>query len=270
MGEFTRNLPYYLLYQNDFAPGGPFGHTWSLAIEEKYYLLWPALGFAGVATFRRYELWVLSAIMLAAIVFEYTPLQYSAIYTPLIFGSIVACVMHNPNGFALVSRLAYPAISCGLMIAACAALALPAGAPRTHTSFAVLFGIAIPGIVLASGWFAKATQIPVLVRVGELTYAAYLFHSLVKSCVDVVVPAGQTDVLIEVARFGGTVLLSFAGCYVLFRFFELPINQFGKRLAIRASRTSTLVIASVSKKSPLMAQNALPATTALAIRRRAI
>jgi peptidoglycan/LPS O-acetylase OafA/YrhL len=144
--QFARNFPYYLLYQNDFAPGGPFGHTWSLAIEEKYYLIWPALGFAGVAILRKCRVWILAALLCITLVMEYTPLHYLAIYVPLIFGSLVACAMHNPTGFVWMSRLAHPAYCIGLLIAACVGVALSHGAPRTHTLFAVIFSLTIPGI----------------------------------------------------------------------------------------------------------------------------
>ena len=39
-------------YAREPAGGTVFTHTWSLGVEEKFYLLWPVLGFVLVRTMR--------------------------------------------------------------------------------------------------------------------------------------------------------------------------------------------------------------------------
>lgn len=231
VGEFTRNLPYYLIYQNDFAPAGPFGHSWSLAIEEKFYLAWPALAF-GATFLRRYRAVTVSVLLVAAAASQMTPLSYFAVYVPIIAGCAVALAMATTRGFALLDRLSHPAVCVGVLVAAGVVGALePAG--RAHTIFALLFALALPGLVAGRGRFRCWTEMPLLVWAGTRTYAVYLIHPLCKSALDVVLPAGQEPVVVQLARFVLTVAISFAGAEVLLRWFERPIIDVGRRVAKR-------------------------------------
>jgi peptidoglycan/LPS O-acetylase OafA/YrhL len=48
-------LPYFLTFCNELAPTfhyGPFSLTWTLGIEEKFYLVWPFLFFIALALTR--------------------------------------------------------------------------------------------------------------------------------------------------------------------------------------------------------------------------
>jgi peptidoglycan/LPS O-acetylase OafA/YrhL len=42
------NLPKFLTYMNELAAEGHYRHTRSLGVEEKFYLLWPLLGFVAL------------------------------------------------------------------------------------------------------------------------------------------------------------------------------------------------------------------------------
>ena len=84
------SLPWYLTYQNDLAPNGAgiFGQSWSLAVEEKYYLLWP-LVFV-IPMLRRHRLTVAGSLAaLTALASLWSATAYFAIYTPILLGCTV-------------------------------------------------------------------------------------------------------------------------------------------------------------------------------------
>lgn len=231
---FVGNLPYYLTYQNDFAAAAPLGHSWSLAIEEKFYLLWPLLGFGAVAAFRRQRGALLSVLLVAAVAAQ-PVVSYLSVYVPILAGCLVAVVMHDPRGFAVAQRLAHPAVVVALLAGAAAAgWWWEFEDFRTHTPFALLFAAALPGLVLAGGWFRRAVEVPLLVWAGARTYAVYLIHPLVKSAVDEVIPAGQAAFALQCLRFALVAVISFGAAEVLLRWFEAPMIRFGRRFASKA------------------------------------
>ena len=50
---FAERLPLLATYNGEFAGSGTFSHSWSLGIEEKFYLVWPLLAFGCLAIRRR-------------------------------------------------------------------------------------------------------------------------------------------------------------------------------------------------------------------------
>ena len=65
--KFVRALPYYLTYLQEWPhlvlKDVPFELSWSLGIEEKFYLVWPVLGFLLLR--KRFGLRVGTALTLA-------------------------------------------------------------------------------------------------------------------------------------------------------------------------------------------------------------
>src|SRR5215210_240487 len=107
--RFEDALPYFVSYQNEFAPAAPFGHSWSLAIEEKYYLAWPLLAFA-IVPLRRYRPAVASGLLGVAVLSELVGLSYAPIYAPILAGCILAILMNDASGFRRVQPLTRPGI----------------------------------------------------------------------------------------------------------------------------------------------------------------
>jgi peptidoglycan/LPS O-acetylase OafA/YrhL len=105
----------------------------------------------------------------------------------------------------------------------------------------ILVASALVGVVLERRGIASTVlSWSPLRRIGTLSYALYLFHSLVFKMVDKFLPAGNTVALGLLSLVVGTAM-AVATCEVLHRFYELPIQNFGRRLARRYSAARATV-----------------------------
>ena len=195
-----RDAGWYWLYLSNFAIGAypAFRHgildiSWSLAIEEQFYLLWPLVVFAlgrrrlmqvcvGLIVFA--VAWRVGAVLLDA------PVIATYVYTParvdsLAVGALVALWGRGAEGLSGVARWARPVgIGAGAVLLALG-VAIggldpfhPAMQTVGYTLFALLFG----GVLVASvsavpgSRLARVLDTGVLRTFGRYSYALYLFH----------------------------------------------------------------------------------------------
>ena len=178
--HFWKQRLNYLLDKPDFEP---LLHTWSLAIEEQFYLLFPIFLLALIRFFKRLDLVFLSvaAASLALSVYLSATRPHAAFYfSPsraweLMLGAWLAAT----NVTGMVPRRLIPVLQwAGLVMIVGAAVGY-----GSHTQFPGLAAL-VPctGTALLIAWCDRKSRVigglshPAVVWVGLISYPLYLWH----------------------------------------------------------------------------------------------
>ena len=235
------SLPWYLTYQNDLAPHGAgiFGQSWSLAVEEKYYLLWPLMFV--IPLLRRHRLTVAGSLAaLTALASLWSATAYFAIYTPILLGCTVGLVLDNPALYQRAVRLATTPVAL-LLIAALIVWELRfENGSDVHVVFSVLIALLFPAVLVGPQWLSGLLSNRVAVYIGTRSYALYLIHRMAKGVVDRAVSYGSTSVPHELVHFVLIVVLSLIAAELMCRVVEQPMIRLGRRLASTSRKERTL------------------------------
>ena len=196
-------LPYYFLFLSNFLAVEHIGFldpTWSLAVEEQYYLIWPALlllvprRWIVTVLLALIAVNVLSAIGAFALVgihaVEVAHLRLriaGATYAPILMGSLVAILLDRPRGFAtlrpLTAFVGAPWVWFAAVIAALAAFpgALQ-GLPNlvVHSLMCLML---ISLVIREDNAMAPLLRLAPITRIGQISYGIYLYHLFALSVV---------------------------------------------------------------------------------------
>jgi peptidoglycan/LPS O-acetylase OafA/YrhL len=237
--EFFRHaLPYYALYFPEYIhlnQDGPFAHSWSLGIEEKFYALWPLLGFVllRARSVRPLVLFgLIGSILLLPNSLDWA--KYVRHYVPIAVGCLIALLLHRRELYDKLRPLgSYP----GLF------LALAVGAILIDKHQSSLFvasscGIALIALVLAPAGGTVTSRFMgsnALTFVGQRAYEIYLLHQGVLNAIRPTLSAVHEPVngpLLVVLGFAATVLVA----SVVHKVIGRPLTQWGRQIAKRGIR----------------------------------
>jgi peptidoglycan/LPS O-acetylase OafA/YrhL len=237
VATFLRRLPLLATFNGDLAGGGTFVASWSVGVEEKFYILWPLLAFAFVPLMRRRGL-IATVLLIACLAAAFLPpAVYMGTYVGISAGCLLAVCMHTERGYAIARILAGPRVGALLLALAAVAFVIDIWLPWTdstgyaHPLFAITVALAFPGLLIGNSWQQKALSWRPLAVAGTRTYGVYLFHPF---CIDVisrVIPEGQTSPITGGVRLTLAVLLSWAVAEAVHRLFERPLIAVGRRVA---------------------------------------
>ncbi len=248
--EYYRwTFPVLLTYTQDLIPVhlGNFYQCWTLAMEEQFYLVWPAIEKFATRSGR----WIILGGMIVANVllgsgafdgalrriYHTTNVGDRAIFyttfTPILLGVLLAYLLDDRRTFSFLHRVAghraSPFIFLGLLVAACDVLPTSLrGWP--HVVIHLLFMLLVASLVVREDHFARPIlAFPPLVRLGALSYGMYLYHSWVIQLEGSVLHRLGFDTIHPIAMFVIVVAGTVAVAELSYRVVEAPLLRLKER-----------------------------------------
>jgi peptidoglycan/LPS O-acetylase OafA/YrhL len=262
-------------YFAPFAEPSPLRHTWSLAIEEQFYLVWP-LVVAGLAMFvrrRRAKVSfrhgpdrVVTSVFVVALVGATASAVWayvlwaggadeSRLYfgtdtrlTAVLLGAALAAALHRwpldevaPRTLSLTGVVAF----VGILVVWAVDIPNPqrvAGGLALHAEAVALVAVA----AMVEGPVRRVLSVGPLVWLGRISYGVYLWHLLVQNVIDTDLVGNE--VLLFTTRVVVTLVVAAASFYLVEqpvregRAFSLPIGQVRPQLAMVAALIPLIVV----------------------------
>jgi peptidoglycan/LPS O-acetylase OafA/YrhL len=235
-------LPWNVIFLGEYYHMPLFGQSWTLGVEQKFYVVWPllAFGLGALGFVKRLSLSVgLVAVMLALIPF----MQYAGAYSPILIGCTLAIVLHHRKGFAALRVFTHPV--AGLAVAVTlvtvqigfvdiAAFLHDDGGSITGTGYVLLVALLVPSLVAGAGPVAWILSRRPMRFVGARSYSLYLM--------DGVIAMGLAGAIPQFAsrRTLTAVAVTVAGLLaadLLHRWVEVPMIDAGRRVIARRRAT---------------------------------
>jgi peptidoglycan/LPS O-acetylase OafA/YrhL len=173
------------------AGTGPLTHTWSLSIEEQFYLIWPLLLFAVLRRSGRPPARMLAALIVVVVVARWICWDLSQadwIYYAttshcdgLLIGSLLAVLLARRPVDAPVPNWSMPLAWAGLagLMVMMATLRIDGGATYEYGLLlvAVFSAMVIQHLAIAGdGLLIRVLSVRPLVAIGVVSYGLYLYH----------------------------------------------------------------------------------------------
>jgi peptidoglycan/LPS O-acetylase OafA/YrhL len=182
---FVSNILFYLTtdYFEASARSIPLLHTWSLAVEEQFYLVFPVLAWALHRWARRYLVIALLALVLSSLVLSVFGTQLARFFTFYLLptrvwelgaGALLALAPARPIGSRPLREL-IAWLGLALLIAPMFYLSEASAFPGINALPPVLGAVFLIGYAQGTS-IGAALSSPPLVYLGLISYALYLWH----------------------------------------------------------------------------------------------
>jgi peptidoglycan/LPS O-acetylase OafA/YrhL len=208
-------------------------HFWSLAVEEQFYLLWPAL-LLRMKTLKQAQNLCLAVIVLSAVaqvVYAFTsnPLPHGeslwANSVSLALGGFIALGLRRGQNFQSLARYLMPVTFVVFILGTL-------GSNRVRTIFDLnaltLFWGCLIVISLRPGLFKRMFEVGWLRWIGTISYGMYIYHWLFREYFDSFtwkIYPHASESTHQGIRFVITFILTIGISWSSFNYFERPISR---------------------------------------------
>lgn len=192
--EYLQLIPYYYLFLSNFLTEHIplLDITWSLSVEEQFYLIWPLI--MTMLAMRWY--WLILAVFIGLNVAAgfglfgtsdlYLGILYIrlpiATYAPILMGSLLAVLLHNKASFDRLHRALGSQITPLLgLIAVGVAMQFSAEGLSGWPNLAIhtLMTLTLASMVLCPrNLLTPLLENKLIARIGQISYGIYLYHLL--------------------------------------------------------------------------------------------
>jgi peptidoglycan/LPS O-acetylase OafA/YrhL len=276
------------------GPVSPLTHTWSLSVEEQFYLVWPLVVLGVMHLSRTFPRGIRALLVLSAVGAVASAVEMALLYNPaanttriyfgtdthaqsILVGSVLACAMtliqmgRSADGMAPEARSPWVrrvlgALGCaGVAVIASLSFWLDGSSSFGYRGGIMLSALSAAAIIIAAvsvprGLVARGLSIRPLVWIGTVSYGAYLWHYPVYVFVNTK-QTGLTGLSLLALRFACTFVLAAVSYYLV----ERPVmyGTFWRSLKAIAPAIG-LVVATVAV---VVAGTIGPATAAVHVNR---
>lgn len=220
-GFYISNLTHVLLDLPQVT-----GHTWSLAMEMQFYLLWPLIILGLVRFAPRQTTAVLLALFVAVTLWRwwvYDPQDSLRAYfgpdtrgTGLILGAALATSRWRPPVGSEAVLAAAALVVLGICVLALRYYTEPASS-WAGSLVEIAAAVVVASLAAGRGWIAGFLASPLMVRLGTWSYGIYLWHYPIARV--------ARSVLEPIWAFGVTAVLSVTLAALSYALIERPLRR---------------------------------------------
>jgi peptidoglycan/LPS O-acetylase OafA/YrhL len=217
------------------------GGTWSLAIEEQFYLVFPLIvRLVPTRVLPKLLIAIIAVCPVARLLDSFTADEFGYYVLPqfradaLAIGALIAWWRFNgkqSDAVNLTVRFSLMVTAALLPLICVAGTATFHAAAWQHTLAGAFFGAAVFMVLHNQGTdYLSPLRSGIARRVADWSYASYLIHHWVAYLI-----FGKLGVTRTLTNFSGSLTtalalaVTFALCAISYRFFERPLNQYAHR-----------------------------------------
>jgi peptidoglycan/LPS O-acetylase OafA/YrhL len=237
-------LPYFLTFNNDIPlllmperVGITFGLSWTLGIEEKFYLVWPLVCFI-ILNSTRTRLTAAVAIYLMTLAGAIFCFPMGRAYAGLVVGAILAILLSG-NNVPLFKDAVRKFPPGGILALLIVGFVLVDVDKRLVFVFSWTVFLLVASLVLKPSSLSRGLTHPVLVWFGKRSYAMYLIQGFAIRAVELTLKPNSIleQVFITLGSFG----LASLGAALLHVCIEEPARKLGRTISAKRSRHKFLL-----------------------------
>ena len=250
-------IPFALLYCTNLmrvfglnGNGGLLAHTWSLSVEEQFYILWPLFALftlrrRGLNALARWSLALFVASAGGAAVAIAAGVSIGVVENLTFtraYGMFLGCALAAPIRTPALPSIRRSVTNSAVPVVAFVALVtiVVAGThgDRWMSSVGLPVGvIATPARVAhlnwsQDGWLANAMELRAPVEIGRRSYGLYLYHY------PIFLAVGATPD--RPVRIAIGVVGTFVAAWLSFRFIETPVQRLRRKYVVGAEASSAV------------------------------